>query len=449
LGSLPRAGQSVFYYSVLVLLIAAYLVAAYIVRKDNRRITTVLIVGGFLLFALMFLFIPSFCTRDLFSYAFQGRAMTVYKSNPFLLTPAMQKADVFRPLIDWQNSASVYGPVFNSLSAIVCFAGRNSIASNVLGFKILATVFFAGSLPLVYWLTKRISPGRENFAVLFTAWSPILIPHICGGGHNDSIMIFFVLVGFYLCRHDHAFWGLVSITLAALTKATAALVLLPYLVYMFRSLRGNVLRKMCAAMAVVVSVTAALYIPFWAGPRMFKAMIDIAKHFSAGSLPTFVRGIIAQMLLATGVSKHTAGTLATSVASLTCMLVFLTLSLYFLHRVRDFRSMTSSTAAIVLVWFFTAPYILPWYLSLAITTCVICGWNANTLGTLMASTLFTAYWLPDTARYHPRTLTAFNQSPAVLLVSVPFALAFFVWLSFATPVAHAFLIRKHLGEKGS
>jgi len=425
LGGLSHSGLAILYVCLMVILALAYLGALYLVRKDGRVRITVIIAGGFLLFALLFIFIPPLLSRDIYSYAFEGRSMTVYHANPYLLKPASHPNDVLYPLIGWINQPSVYGPIFNYLSFIVCKAARDNVAANVLGFKVLAFLFYAASLPLVYALARRVSPGRENLALAIAAWNPLLLLHILGGGHNDPLMFFFVLLGLYLCRLDYPVWGLVSVVLAAMVKATAALVLLPYLVFFLRDARGKLVTRVLEAGAAVVVLPVLLYLPFWKGFAIFDATRRLSGMVSYSSVPTLAKDVLARILSGLGIAKASATSLSNTLVHLFFLALFTAILLALLWKVRDYRTMVLSTGGILLAWFLTSGYVLPWYLGLGLMVCAVSGWNATTGSTVAASCVFILFRIP--------TAQIAGEYKPVLYLSIPFAIILITWLILGKP----------------
>jgi len=427
LGALTNQGRAALFVVLMVIITAAYLAALFLVRADKRRSVTLLVTGGFLLFSLLLLFIPPLLSQDLYSYAFFGRSMTVYKANPYLLTPAAMSSDIMYELIGWKHSASVYGPVFNHLSWIVSRVAGDNVTANVLGFKTLAFAFYAACLPLIYTLTRRVSPGRENMALLMVAWSPLLLIHIPGGGHNDFIMIFFVLAGFLAFRKDHSFCGLLLVILAVMVKAMAILALAPFVVLYLRDPRSKPLRRLASAVTAIVAVPVLLYAPFWGGTGIFDSTRRSFETISFSSVPTLVNFALYRGLRLFGLD----GANAASAVDLPVKVFFLALlaviSVVLLAQVKDFRSMAVATAGIALVWFLTSGYILPWYLALGLSVAVIAGWNATTGSVLAASVVFTLWRIPHSYVYLSDGLGS------VLYLSVPFAIILIMWLLLQRP----------------
>jgi alpha-1,6-mannosyltransferase len=437
--------RATLYTCLIVIMNLAYFGALYLIRKDRRKRTTLLIAGGFILVSLLLLFIPPMLSRDIYSYSFYGRAMTVYHANPFLVKPISHPHDVLFPLIGWRFQPSDYGPLFNFLSFVISKAAGNNIASNVLGFKVFALVFYAASLPLVYTLTRRISPGRENLALAIAAWNPLLLLHMIGGGHNDSAMVFFVILGLLLYKKDHAVWGLISVVLAVMVKAVAALALLPYLVFFLRDQRGKVIPRVAEAAACVIVIPALFYLPFWKGLAIFKPLRKVFGMSSLSSVPTLARYVLTRILSAIGLASATAASMSKTLTHVFFLGFFAALVLALLWKVRDYRSMLLSTAAILLAWFLTSGYILPWYLMLGLLICAVSGWNATTGSTIAASSVFSLYRLPPMHAAHAahiaQTTSNTGTTKPSFLLSVPFTIILVAWLILEKPFSNLRRVR--------
>lgn len=425
LRSLSPTGRSLTFIALMVVLTLGYLAAIYLVRRDNRRKVTYALVGFFAVFALLFLFMPPFMSRDLYSYVFYGRVMSVYHRNPYILIPVMRRHDLFYPLLGWRYNASVYGPVFNWLSYLITRIAGNHVASNVLGFKVLASASYAACLPIIYSLTRRVSPGRENLALAVSAWCPILVMHTLGGGHNDIMMAFFVLTGFLLYRKDHQLWGIVVVTLAVMVKLTAALALLPLLVLYLRDKRGKPVPRAAAAAGTIIAITAISYLPFWKGIRIFNSTRHMSTLYSFSSVPRLVSIEVQRVLIRSGMLWVRAETLANQMVQLVFLAVFAVVTIYLLTRVKDYRSMIISVAAINLVWFLTSIYILPWYLAVGLMVACVAGWNMTTAAYVTVASFFTFYHIPAT---NIPTLAWSGRLGTDLYLSLPFFLILTAWL---------------------
>jgi alpha-1,6-mannosyltransferase len=394
LASLEQGRREWLFTLLLVALVALWLGAVWLVRRDRRKATTAIIAGAFGLFGLMFVFGPSFQSQDVFSYAFAGRALSVYHRNPFILVPAARPHDVFYPLIGWKDNASVYGPVFSYFSYVITRIAGNSVASTVLGFKLLAAAAYAACLPMVYTLARRLSPGRENMALLISAWCPVLVLHFLGAGHNDILAVAFVLGGYLLYRKGYLLTGIAVVTFAVAVKLTAALALAPLVVLYIRDRNGAPLKRLLASGAACVGVLAATYLPLWGGTAMFDSTVQISKLYSGSAVPRLVSSWYARVLAHGGVTLARATTIAEGRVRLVFLAVLFAGTIVFLWSARDFRSMAVATASILLLWVLCATYILPWYLAIGLMVAAVTGWTRITGLTIAAASILVLYRLP-------------------------------------------------------
>ena len=388
---LPATYRTLLFVLLMVALSCLWLGAIYLVRRDTRRALTAVIATAFGVFALLFVFAPVFMSRDIFSNIFFGRAMTVYHANPFLLIPHARQGDVFYPLIGWKYNASVYGPVFNYLSWLVTKLAGNSVAANVLGFKVMTFAFYAACLPMVHWLTRRLTPGKENMALLITACCPILVMHTLGGAHNDIIAVAVVLAGYILYRKGYLLSGIAIVMVAVMVKIVAVFALAPMLVLYVRDKRGAPLKRVIAAGAACVGVAVLLYLPFLKNLKIFKTTSHMSGMYSASSIPRVFTWLYAKVFGSGGAASSRLQLTANSRVHLVFLGIAGILGILLLLGVKDYRSMTLCAGSLVLVWFLTSTYVVPWYLALGLALAALTGWNATTGALVAAATIFTLY----------------------------------------------------------
>ena len=86
--------------------------------------------------------------------------------------------------------ASVYGPLWTLISVPVARIGDGVFAMRVLAAaSALALVALAAMLAV-----------RKSLAAAFVGWNPLVALHEAGGGHNDALMMVFVLGALVLAR---------------------------------------------------------------------------------------------------------------------------------------------------------------------------------------------------------------------------------------------------------
>ena len=183
-----------------------------------------LILLGVVFFAVPLLVAYPINATDIFRYALHGRVTAVYGDNPYVNTPAEYVGDPFLPLADeWANDISPYGPLWEIVAAGLTAAGGEHLTGTILLLKGFALTCFLASTVLI-WSLLPAGPSRPAHTLLW-AWNPGLLMIFVLDGHNDALMILWLLAGQWLWRRRRPLAGFLVMMLAVLTKPIALLAL--------------------------------------------------------------------------------------------------------------------------------------------------------------------------------------------------------------------------------
>jgi alpha-1,6-mannosyltransferase len=143
----------------------------------------------------LFLIAPPLALTDIFNYINYGRMEVVHHLNPYTTIPISgPHADPSYVLSNWHQLLSPYGPLFTILTfAVVPLGVATSFwaLKGILAIASLATIF------LVWKSARRL--GRDPVAaIVLVGLNPIVLVWGLGGDHNDFLMVFFIVLGFYL-----------------------------------------------------------------------------------------------------------------------------------------------------------------------------------------------------------------------------------------------------------
>ena len=194
---------------------------------------------------------PLLLSTDVYSYWDYGRIAAVHHGNPYADRPSRFPGDPAYPLMgrDWQHKPSVYGPVFTLGSEGVAHVAGDSPRSATRAFRIAAAL---GMVALT-----ALASVWGPFAAAFVGWSPLLALHFAGGGHNDVLMMVFVLAALaFAARRRHRFGG--AAWVLALSIKMTALVFLPLRAVEARRTGRPVGHASFAVAAIVVAAVASL-----------------------------------------------------------------------------------------------------------------------------------------------------------------------------------------------
>ena len=166
------------------------------------RLRTEIVVGAVLAVHAILFFAPPMALTDIFNYVNYGRMEVVHHLNPYTTIPILEPhSDPSFGLSNWHHLRSPYGPLFTLISLAVVPLG---IAGSFWVFKGILMLASLGIVLLVYRCALLL--GRNPLrAVMFVGLNPVVLIWGLGGDHNDFIMVFFVMLGFYLllaARHS-------------------------------------------------------------------------------------------------------------------------------------------------------------------------------------------------------------------------------------------------------
>ena len=191
-------------------------------------------------------------STDVWSYAAYGRMVSHYGASPYRHVPVEYSNDraIRRVKPTWQNTSSVYGPLWNGISAGVVSVTQTHQLSTRIWFQTLAalSVFLA-----VLLIARRT---RSPAAVALIGLNPLVIFDVVNGGHNDALVGLALLVGVLLASRERFKLAALAIALGALVKLVALLGLVALIVWIVRK-RG--VRPAAIATGVGGGVIAAGY----------------------------------------------------------------------------------------------------------------------------------------------------------------------------------------------
>jgi hypothetical protein len=235
----------------------------------------------------------------------------------------------------WKDTPSVYGPVWLWLAGGIAKAAQalgNDIVTHLLGHKLLASAAHLCNIALVWRVAGltlqkygvpfggKLRAATADPAHLTTmqvaatvtyAWNPLAIIEFGANGHNDVLMLTFMLAALWL--HLKGKWPLAIAALAgAVLIKLIAIVLVPgylwLLLWQGRTERAawdreswrKSAERVVQAVVIFAGVVVLAYLPFWEGPqilkslaggppatRMVNSLADVLKNIGAEGLSAF------------------------------------------------------------------------------------------------------------------------------------------------------------------
>jgi alpha-1,6-mannosyltransferase len=270
--------------AVLTVMFFAYVVAANAAERLSARTILMTIAAMHALILLA----PPLLSTDVFSYQFYGRMAEIYGANPYLAGPHAVALDPLFPYIGakWINTPTVYGPLFTAISYVLA---PLSIAASVLAYKIIAACSSLALVGLVWHSARRrgINPVK---AVALVGLNPLVVIYGVGGGHNDLLMMVFLMAGVYLVLAQRERLGSATMVAASAIKLTAG-VLLAFAIASGGGRRARDHRRdvLIGAAAAAVLLFGLAFLWFGSGPlHLFATVKKVQSEGDWHSVPGFV-----------------------------------------------------------------------------------------------------------------------------------------------------------------
>ncbi|GAC1429447.1 MAG: hypothetical protein NVSMB65_02800 [Chloroflexota bacterium] len=398
---------------------------------------------------------PGLLATDIYSYAAYGRLLLAHHANPFFVPPAAYPHDPVYPYLYWKGTLSIYGPLWVGACALLMMVSGSGRMEVILSFRALALLAHLVNALLVARIlgALRRPPPVVALGTLLYAWNPLVLFESAYGGHNDVVMLTFVLLGLWWCaraeqrgdsRPGAAAMPALPLALATLVKYSALPVLALYLVLVARGAARQhgpraAVSAAGAAALLAAAVIAACFAPFLEGHGVLAYFHTFATQVSTtrdyNSLLVMMK-VWHHLFPLPGAWAALATHQLWSIVDGAGVLVSLLGAALWLWRVPTTRTLALGTLGVLGTFLLLTPWFFPWYVTwmvgLAAVALPVAGERrvAALLGLTLAfsaTALLTYYslavgWLLLTIR-PPQAGWAFAVYPATFGLPLLIALA--------------------------
>jgi alpha-1,6-mannosyltransferase len=357
----PRPLPIALYVAATIGLFASYglLLLACAKAGLRNRGARVLAIGFPVVFNVLWILSSPSLSIDLLSYVSHGYIGSVQGANPYVVPSSAVAATAIGPELaahGWRpvHPVSPYGPAWTYLEVgvVALFQG---VRAQMVALKLVVVVFSLGSAALLWRTLGRVRRKQQLLGTLAYLWNPVMVVELAGEGHNDAVMVFFVLLALALTVQHRAVPGIAAMSLGALTKYVPLLLVPLQAVYLWRTggdpRRFTVQVVLAGAIGLVLAVL--LFIPFWAGFNTLEGLWMSGQVGNTGSTPTVAKGLLSLVM---------PPELSRPLVSVLVVVGFATYLGAQARSVRDPRSLLLACAAVSTVYLlFASPNYYPWY----------------------------------------------------------------------------------------
>lgn len=229
-----------------------------------RHVVVGIVIGMPLLMAV---FCPPALSVDVYGYVAYARLPLLYGRNPYTTLPFFLKqvGDPTGAYLAW-NHSTPYGPLWTLLSCTLVagfrFAG---LWGQVVSLKLVE----AGALIVAAFTGRRIvalsQPGSADLTFLAIGLNPLLLLEGPGNGHNDLLMVAFLLVGIRFLLEKQSARGMFLIGCSIGVKMVTA-ALLPWMLWQQNSIKREHGTGKARVQSLIWMLPCVLcLLPFWQG----------------------------------------------------------------------------------------------------------------------------------------------------------------------------------------
>lgn len=175
--------------------------------------------------ASLFFSYPALVSYDIFNYIATAKVSFYYFENPYLIMPIQFVNDPLLLFTHAANKTALYGPFWIILTSFPFMLGVGQFLITLFSFKLFVLIFYLLTLYLIYKFSKNTQD-----LILF-ALNPLVVFESLVGTHNDTVMMFFVLLSLYLFKNKKILFGIVFLLLSIFIKF-ATFFLIPVFIYL-------------------------------------------------------------------------------------------------------------------------------------------------------------------------------------------------------------------------
>ncbi len=339
---------------------AAFGVALYVLRaqRPSWRAVAAVFAPAVVWSATASFMYPPYAV-DLFHNLADSRLTWLYHLNPMLVAPM---ARPFAIGTSYGDQPSAYGPLWFLISFPAALLQPHSYLNSIVILKAWMDVFYIASAVVIFLAVRLWRPDRALFATALYLWNPFVIMRVLGDGHNDVVMVFFVLLALYWAAKGK--WVAVgpALVCSALVKYVTLILGPLFLVYVLTlpaPERRPALPRLLLGGAIAAVLAVVVYLPFWDGLQTFHwTLIEGDKSITSTAL-------LVQLLFTQPLAGDASGSLSRLLMRVAFLIPYAIVLLGVRPPLR--RLEAGCYQAMLLYVFIAAAWFRPWYLLWIVT----------------------------------------------------------------------------------
>ena len=227
-------------------------------------------------------------SSDIFYYMGVGELNSVYKQNPYYKTIKQyvdENSDIVKDesimkqgyMNYWSNTTVVYGPIAQLIFSIFTKISFKNLDVCLIIFKLINAIIHLLNCWLIYKITRKI-----KFSIIY-GLNPYILMEFIGMGHNDIIVVFFVLLCMYfLLKRKQILPSVAFLAIATGIKYFTILLLPIIVLYHYRE-EKRILKRILECIKyglIFFAIMMIEYAFYYRDMNIFTAMLVQNEKFS-------------------------------------------------------------------------------------------------------------------------------------------------------------------------
>ena len=256
------------------------------------------------------------------------------------------------------HGVSPYGPIWTEIEATVVRATPD-IPAAMLAIKTIVTLFSLGCALMIWSILAKVAPRPQLIGTLLYLWNPVTIVEFAGEGHNDAVMMFFMLLSLFLWLRAREGVSMVATACAALVKVVGVMLVPLELVYAWRTHhdRRRLVGQILVGAGIAAGIAVLVLAPVWIGWHTF----DGLRAHSRPSILASTPGVLYWYLIRSHSEQASALLLSTMMTG-----AFAAAVAFACLTVKDAASLLRACGFVAVVYLVVAPGYWPWYAAMPI-----------------------------------------------------------------------------------
>lgn len=179
-----------------------------------------------IIIAVCLLFAYPALSTDIFDYILSDWQFWHCQKNVWQFSPSECPFGNFHLLASWREQVNAYGIVNQFFYAAAGYVGGTDMILNLISHKMVVFIAFT----IYVLVVTKFFNTKQDIKIQAVLWNPLLLIESMGNGHNDFLMLVFMLLSAWLILKEKYFLAGILLACSMQVKYVAGILILPLVI---------------------------------------------------------------------------------------------------------------------------------------------------------------------------------------------------------------------------